>query len=92
MVKQMQTQLTLTRLSSKGQVVIPSDLRKKLNIQSGEYFAVTTVGKMLVLKKMTGKITAAEVKTLEKLSEAWNDLELGRYKKVTLDELMRELS
>ena len=90
--EKMQPQLTLTRISSKGQVVIPGQLRKKLRIHSGEYFAVTQLNNMLVLKRLSGGMTPSDVKTLGRLKEAWDDFEAGRYKKVTLDELMRELS
>ncbi|MFH0713097.1 MAG: AbrB/MazE/SpoVT family DNA-binding domain-containing protein [Candidatus Micrarchaeota archaeon] len=88
----MEVPLTLTRISSKGQVVIPGSLRKKLHINSGEYFAVGRVKNMIVLKSVSGGMTAADIKTLEKLNEAWQDLESGRFKKGTLDELMKELS
>ncbi len=88
----MQNQLTLTRISSKGQVVIPSEVRKKLKIRSGEYFSVIQVNNLVVLKPISGGMTAEDVKTLGKIKEAWDDVEAGRVKKVTLDELMREMS
>lgn len=40
----------VTSLSSKGQVVIPGKIRKKLNLSSGSKFIVTTDGENLLLK------------------------------------------
>ncbi len=88
----MQSQLTLTRISSKGQVVIPGEVRKKLKIRSGEYFSVIQMNNLVVLKPISGGMTPRDVKTLIKIKEAWDDIEAGRFKKVTLDELMREMS
>ncbi len=88
----MEAPLTLTRISSKGQVVIPGNLRKNLRITSGEYFAVGRVKNMIVLKPISGGMTASDLKTIEKLREAWEDFEAGRFKKGGLDELMKELS
>lgn len=44
--------VTLTRLSSKGQVVIPRSLRKELGLKEGESFAVTGKDDLIVLKKV----------------------------------------
>ncbi|MBI2135785.1 AbrB/MazE/SpoVT family DNA-binding domain-containing protein [Candidatus Woesearchaeota archaeon] len=43
----------LTRLSSKGQVVIPQHLRDELGLKEGETFAVTGKEDMVILKKVT---------------------------------------
>ncbi len=88
----MQNQLTITRISSKGQVVIPGEVRKKLKIHAGGYFSVIQVNNLIVLKPISGGMTPDDVKTLAKVKEAWDDVEAGRVKKVTLDELMREMS
>ena len=82
----------LTRASSKGQVVIPTNLRKRLNIKEGSVFAVTSKKDMIVLKKLDTKIKAEDLKTLKLLEEAWEDIEKGRYKSATPDEFFKELS
>ena len=41
-----------TKLSSKGQVVIPWDIRRKLNLQEGAAFLVATQDDTICLKKM----------------------------------------
>jgi len=42
-----------TRLSSKGQVVIPEDVRKDLGLKEGDQFVVIGQGDAVVLKAIT---------------------------------------
>lgn len=53
----------VTSLSSKGQIVIPSDIREKLGISSGANFLVLTDGSNLLLKP----ITTPKLKSFERL-------------------------
>ncbi|MBI3659667.1 AbrB/MazE/SpoVT family DNA-binding domain-containing protein [Candidatus Acetothermia bacterium] len=45
--------LTTTKVSSKGQIVVPRDLREKLGLQSGDTLVLARHGDILVLKKLT---------------------------------------
>lgn len=49
----MAQQLEITRLSSKGQLVIPKKMREKLNWKAGERVAVQLIGNQLVLRKLS---------------------------------------
>lgn len=49
----MTQQLEITRLSSKGQLVIPKKMREKLNWKAGERVAVQLRGNQLVLRKLS---------------------------------------
>ncbi len=49
----MQTLLETTRLSSKGQVVLPLAIRRKLHLSNGAKFAVVGEGDTVILKKIT---------------------------------------
>ena len=42
----------LTRMSSKGQVVIPAEVRKRLGLRPGAKFALFTDGQNLLLQKL----------------------------------------
>jgi len=42
--------LTTTRMSSKGQVVIPEDIRKQLNLKEGARFIVVGQNDVVILK------------------------------------------
>lgn len=42
-----------TKLSSKGQVVIPEDIREQLNLKEGDQFVVIGQGDAVILKSIT---------------------------------------
>lgn len=42
-----------TKMSSKGQVVIPEDIRKRLNLQTGAQFVVVGDKDVVILKSIT---------------------------------------
>lgn len=44
--------MDLTKLSQKGQVVIPSTLRRKLRLKEGTRFLVFAVGSTIVLRRL----------------------------------------
>jgi len=48
--EQVMDTLATTRMSSKGQVVIPESIRKQLNLQEGAQFIVVGEGDVVVLK------------------------------------------
>ena len=48
----MQPLLETTKLSSKGQVVLPLAIRRKLHLSNGEKFAVMGEGDTVILKKI----------------------------------------
>ena len=45
--------LATTRMSSKGQVVIPEAIRKQLNLKEGSQFIVVGEGDVVILKTIT---------------------------------------
>ncbi|OKY76467.1 MAG: hypothetical protein BM485_04330 [Desulfobulbaceae bacterium DB1] len=47
------TQVATTKMSSKGQVVIPEDIRKRLNLQPGAQFVVVGDNDVVILKSIT---------------------------------------
>ncbi len=42
-----------TKMSSKGQIVIPEDIRVRLNLKPGEQFVVVGKDDVVILKKIT---------------------------------------
>ena len=42
-----------TKMSSKGQVVIPEDLRNRMNLSAGSQFVVVGEGDVVILKTLT---------------------------------------
>lgn len=70
----------LTKASSKGQIVIPSVVRRQLGIKRGSVFAVSAKNDMIVLKKLETGMKPEDLRTLKLIEEAWKDIEEGRYK------------
>jgi len=81
----------LARVSSKGQIVIPTDIRKKFNIKEGNVFAVTSKKNMIALKKLDTEINPEDLRTLKLLEEAWKDIEDGRYNVYSKEAFFKEL-
>ena len=79
-----------TKTSSKGQIVIPSNIRKKLKIGNGSLLAVTAQDDLIVLKKVSSKISPENMRTLKLVEEAWKDLDKGNYKVRSKDDFFKE--
>jgi len=47
------TKITITKLSSKGQIVIPKNLRNQLGLKTGEVFALFGENDTITLKKLS---------------------------------------
>ncbi len=82
----------LTRVSSKGQMVIPLQLRKKLRVREGCVFAVSSVnGDMLILKKVKNPMTAEDLEIAKEVGEAWKEIERCEYKEYYFDVFLEKL-
>jgi len=64
-----------TKLSTKGQVVIPEQIRAGL--EEGTSFIVTRQGNLIVLKKIDG-LTKKELKEMEELDRIWKEIDEGK--------------
>lgn len=51
--------IATTRMSSKGQVVIPEEIRKRLNLKAGAQFVVVGEGDVVILKAITAPSRAS---------------------------------
>jgi AbrB family looped-hinge helix DNA binding protein len=72
-------EIQFTKASSKGQVVIPTKIRKKLDIKDGTILAVTADRDIIILKKVNSGMSAEDLKSARLVEEAWKDIEEGRY-------------
>lgn len=61
--------IEITSMSSRGQVVIPLNLRKRLNLLEGEKFIVMGDENTLVLKKVERPSKEELLKRLKKIAE-----------------------
>ena len=83
--------ISFTKASSKGQVVIPTVLRKRLGIKQGTVFSVAARKGMIVLKKVDPKLSEQDLKSLKLIEEAWKDIEQGRYRVMSKHSFLNEL-
>jgi len=82
----------VTKASSKGQVVIPTGIRKKLGIKKGSLFIVSSSDSMIVMRKMAAGMSKEDLRTLKKIGEAWKNIEQRRYKVYSKDAFSKELA
>lgn len=47
------SKVTTTKMSSKGQIVIPEEIRKKLDLEPGAQFVVVGDGDVIVLRRLS---------------------------------------
>lgn len=63
-------QAATTRLSSKGQVVIPEEIRKRLGLEAGAQFVVVGEGDVVVLKALKAPRMADFKRLLDRAQES----------------------
>ena len=65
----------VTRISSKGQVVIPARVRSKLGLKAGNLFAILTRpdSNVVVLKKVDSKSLQVDLELFREIEKAWKE-------------------
>ena len=84
-------EMQFTKASSKGQVVIPTRIRKRLGIKEGSVFAVAADRDVIILKKVDSDLSDADLKSMKLVEEAWKDIEGGRYGVLSKEAFFKEL-
>jgi AbrB family looped-hinge helix DNA binding protein len=81
-----------TTISSKGQLVIPKSMRTALGLKEGDTFAANIINNdLIVLKKVSISLTSEDLKSLQKVQAAWNEIESGKGKRMSKDAFLKEL-
>ncbi len=83
--------INVTKLSSKGQIVIPSEMRKDL--KEGDELLILKDDYRIVLQKVK-KLTEVMKEDLEfakRTEEAWQRIENGEYIEMPVDKFLEEL-
>jgi len=83
--------MEFTKASSKGQVVIPTKIRKELGIREGSILAVAAKRGMIILKKVESGLTGEDLKSLKLVEEAWKDIEEGWYRVRSKEAFFKDL-
>ncbi len=84
--------IAITKLSSKGQVIIPKSLREGL--KEGEEFLVIKEKNSIILKKISDlkeKILIEDMKFLKKVDSAWEEYKKGEYYSLNEEDFLEEL-
>ncbi len=80
--------MEITKLSTKGQIVIPESMRKGLEV--GSAFKVIKKGELIILKEVEG-ITKEEMKEMKELDKIWKDIDNGKGVTMNKKEFLKEL-
>ncbi len=83
--------IDVTRISSKGQVVIPRELRKDL--KEGDKLVVIRNKDQIILKKAKkfDKNLEEDLKAAKEAEEAWKEIKQGKFKKMSAEDFLREI-
>ena len=83
--------IEITTMSSKGQIVIPKDMRQ--GFKTGEKFVMIRSGKQLILKKTKDfdKNIEEDLEFARRTEEAWKEYDEGKFESVNADEFKKRL-
>ena len=85
--------IEITKVSSKGQLVLPKSIREKFGIKKGSLLAITRAKKdLIVLKKITSPILKEDILTLKNVEKAWEEIEKGEFRKASRTNFIEEMS
>lgn len=84
-------EIGITKMSSKGQVVIPLEMRK--NLKEGEKLLVIEQEGKIVIKKATkmDEQLQEDLEFARKTEEAWQRFDKGEFISISSDEFLKEL-
>lgn len=85
------TKMDMTKLSSKGQIVIPSSMRE--GMKEGDTFMIIREGSSIILKKTNDldENFKEELEFARRTEEAYKRHERGDFKKMSSDKFLEEL-
>ena len=83
----------LTTVSSKGQIVMPKDIRNEMKIKEGSVLAVTAYPKknMIVMKTIKKTGEEQELELLQEAEKGWKEIESGKFRKMSKDKFLEKL-
>ena len=83
--------VAITRMSSKGQIVIPAEMRT--DILEGDKLLLIQNDKQIILKKASDldKNMAEDIEFAKKTEEAWKRIEEGKGIKIDFDDFVEKM-
>jgi len=80
--------MEITKLSTKGQIVIPEGIRK--GIKEGTAFVVTKQDNLIILKEVEG-LTKEEIEEMKELDKIWEEIDKGECETFTEKEFFEKM-
>jgi len=83
--------IAITRVSSKGQIVIP--LRMRDDLKEGDELVILKDKDRIILKKVDkfSKNLEEDLKFAKRTEEAWKRYEMGEFKEMSFDDFIEEM-
>ena len=80
-------------LSSKGQLVVPKDIRDMMHIKEGSVLAITAYPKkdIIVFKAIRKQDVKEELVVVKETEKAWKEIELGKFKKTSKEDFLKDI-
>ncbi len=84
-------EMEITRMSSKGQVVIPSNFRK--HIKEGDTLVVLKNDNQIILKPASAmdKQLAEDIEFAKRTEESWKEIEAGKGVRMSVNDFLKEM-
>lgn len=84
-------ELEITKMSSKGQIVIPREMRK--DFRRGTKFVIIKAGKQLILKSIEDfdENIEEDLEFARRTEEAWESYERGEFRSMSVDDFLDKL-
>ena len=83
--------IAITKMSSKGQIVIPAEMRK--GFQEGDKILLIQTDEQLIMKKASklDKALKADLEFARRTEEAWKRIEEGKGIRMDFDDFLKEM-
>jgi AbrB family looped-hinge helix DNA binding protein len=83
--------ISITKMSSKGQVVIPQEMREDLS--EGDKIILIRNENQIILKKMENfeKNIEEDLKFAKRTEDAWKEIESGKCTKMEFNDFLKEM-
>lgn len=81
--------MKITKLSTRGQIVIPEEMRNNMKI--GTAFVVTKKDDLIILKKIKG-LTKQEMEEMKELDKIWEEIDTGKGITLNKEEFLKEMN
>ena len=87
----MKMDIAITKISSKGQVVIPAEMR--MDLHEGDKLILIKNNRQLIMKKATDldKNLKEDLEFAKRTEEAWKRYEKGQFKAMNFDDFIEEM-